>query len=334
MGDRDEVALQYDLFGAPTEIRPRPRIAEPSPLDGRNPYLVTGPACLSFSGGLTSAYMVRKTLDAHNGRLPPDVHILFENTGKERPETLDFISECAVRWGAYVRWLERDPDAETGFREVDYETASRQGEPFAALNESKKYLPNSRARFCTQELKIEVMRGFMRAEGYDRWTNVVGLRRDEAKRVHDMRSQDPDQWDLSFPLYEAGIRKLHIGEFWLTQPFRLALEPWEGNCDLCFLKGLKKRERIMRDRPDLVPWWADQEKARRARFHAHEPGYAATLDRVRHLPMIGDPVEDDDTIPCFCTERRQRSRCTCGKRRGAGHALWCAMVLGPERRAA
>ena len=130
------------------------------------------------------------------------------------------------------------------------------------------------------------------------------------------------------------MRKLHIGEFWLAQPFRLALEPWEGNCDLCFLKGLKKRERIMRDRPDLVPWWADQEKARRARFHAHEPGYAATLDRVRHLPMIGDPVEDDDTIPCFCTERRQRSRCTCGKRRGAGHALWCAMVLGPERRAA
>lgn len=71
-----------------------------------NPYFITGPALISFSGGRTSAYMLKQILDAHGGTLPDDVHACFANTGKEREETLRFVHECATRWEVRVRWIE------------------------------------------------------------------------------------------------------------------------------------------------------------------------------------------------------------------------------------
>ena len=38
-----------------------------------NPYLIKGPALISFSGGRTSGYMLNHILEAHGGRLPDDV---------------------------------------------------------------------------------------------------------------------------------------------------------------------------------------------------------------------------------------------------------------------
>lgn len=71
-----------------------------------SPYLVEAPALISFSGGRTSAFMLRQILDAHGGTLPADVHVVFANTGKERPETLDFVQECSERWKVRIRWVE------------------------------------------------------------------------------------------------------------------------------------------------------------------------------------------------------------------------------------
>lgn len=61
-----------------------------------NPYFITGPALISFSGGRTSGYMLRHILDAHDGTLPDDVVVTFANTGKEREETLRFVHDCAT----------------------------------------------------------------------------------------------------------------------------------------------------------------------------------------------------------------------------------------------
>ena len=73
-------------------------------------YKVDGPALVSFSGGRTSGYMLFRILEAYGGSLPDDMHVVFANTGKERLETLDFVSECAQRWCVEIVWLEyRDP---------------------------------------------------------------------------------------------------------------------------------------------------------------------------------------------------------------------------------
>jgi 3'-phosphoadenosine 5'-phosphosulfate sulfotransferase (PAPS reductase)/FAD synthetase len=269
-----------------------------------NPFRIDGPAVVSFSGGRTSGMMLHHILDAHGGRLPSDVHVVFANTGKEREETLRFVADCAERWDVHVRWLERDGSGDAGgrFREVEFESTSRNGEPFAELIAARKYLPNVVTRFCTEELKIRVLRDFMRAQGYDHWTNIVGLRRDEPHRVSRIRARQ-EHWYVACPLYDARVTEADVMAFWKAQPFDLALFSYEGNCDLCFLKGRTKRERIMRDHPEFVAWWADQERLIGGRFHAHEPGYAKTLDRVKRLPLLPMDLSGvDDTIPCTCTD--------------------------------
>ena len=51
-----------------------------------DPYRVPRPAVISLSGGRTSAYMLRKIVDAYGGRLPSQISVVFANTGMEREE--------------------------------------------------------------------------------------------------------------------------------------------------------------------------------------------------------------------------------------------------------
>lgn len=290
---------------------------------------VSGPACVSFSGGRTSAYMLHLILEAHGGTLPSDVHVLFANTGKERPETLDFVHECEMRWGVQVRWIEyanfapfvefsgfdeEGPRFTAGplthaYREVTYATASRHGEPFEKMIRARSFLPNPVMRICTQELKIRPMKQFAAVElGFDHWTNVIGLRADEPRRVAKTTAQDDQRWDNICPLATAGKTITDVTAFWNVQPFDLDLMSHEGNCDLCFLKGRKKIERIMRARPGLAPWWIDQENVFGAvgdgTFRKDRPSYKRMLQIVQSSPLLPGMgfEEDDDALPCACTD--------------------------------
>lgn len=271
-----------------------------------NPFRVEGPAVISFSGGRTSGLMLRRILDAHGGRLPCDVVVLFANTGKEREETLRFVEDCSAWWGVRIVWAEYRRHAADArhvdrFCEVDFRTASRRGEPFDALIAQREMLPRPAIRFCTEVLKIRVMRDWMLAKGVREWDRIVGLRRDEPRRVASATASGHEKGDTLCPLYDAGITEADVLAFWRAQSFDLALNPWEGNCDLCFLKSQSKRVRVMRDRPDLATWWLDHERGGRE-FRPGEPSYA-TLARVAaqpRLPIFDDPTED--ALPCACTD--------------------------------
>ena len=65
----------------------------------------------------------------------------------ERPETLDFIDTCARAWSIDIVWAELDWTAPHRTRIVEYATASRHGEPYAALFERKGFLPSVTMRF-------------------------------------------------------------------------------------------------------------------------------------------------------------------------------------------
>lgn len=271
-----------------------------------SPFFITGPACISFSGGRTSGYMLRRILDAHDGRLPEDVYVVFANTGKERPETLDFVQECSERWGVRVRWIEWQRELPR-WREVEYATASRNGEPFAALIEWKKYLPNPVQRLCTQHLKIDAMKRFLRESLgiVGDYTTAIGIRHDEPRRwrIIGQDSRNRREWKVA-PLVEAKITEDDVMNFWSRQPFDLSLSQGEGNCDLCFLKATAIKERIIRQRPDLAAWWAAQENPRegtRRLWRANGASYAQMVDRARRqLPLFPDLGESE--VDCACTD--------------------------------
>ena len=264
-----------------------------------DPFFIEGPAMISFSGGRTSAYMLRRILDVG---VQPDVHVLFANTGKERLETLDFIHRIETEWHVPVHWVEYRSRQNGGeWQEVTYDTASRNGEPYAAAIAERSYLPNPVTRYCTTELKVRVMRNWMRAAGYDDadWTNVVGLRADEPRRVANMRARVGKEgaWEIALPLAEAGITVTDIMAFWKTHHFDLQLQPHEGNCDLCFLKGISKKQAIIRDHPELAVWWMQQETQVVGYFRNDQPSYSA-LHAQTALPWD----DDQDALDCFCTD--------------------------------
>lgn len=275
-------------------------------------YHIQGPALISFSGGRTSAYMLHEIVRAHGGTLPSDVMVTFANTGREMPQTLDFVRDCGERFGVDIVWLEyADSDDPQGrWCRKTYETASRNGEPFLALIRRKQYLPNPVTRFCTIELKIHAMKFFAQQEmGWMEWTNVLGLRADEPGRVARSRvNREP--WDNAMPLAVAGVTKRDVQEFWRTRNFDLHLPNINGttplgNCDLCFLKSAATIQGIMRDLPSLADWWIEAEAEARAskpsgaRFRQDRPSYAAMLDAVKRQQVF-DFGNRDELIDCFC----------------------------------
>ncbi len=248
------------------------------------PYFIQGPALISFSGGRTSAYMLFMILRAFGGRLPSDVYVVFANTGKEREETLRFVHEVESRWDVRVWWVERTEDG--GFNIVGYNSASRNGEPFAALIRSKQYTPNAVTRFCTVELKIRVMRDFGRSIGFERWSNIIGLRYDEGMRVMKALARNDEgkeRFTAVMPLSKARVIRRDVEAFWKVQPFDLALKPYEGNCDLCFLKSRAKLEAIIHEQPHIAEWWIEQEKIGKGRFVTERSYTRRWVNAARNL---------------------------------------------------
>lgn len=272
-----------------------------------DPFRIEGPAIINVSGGRTSAYMLRRYLDANGGRLPDDVHAVFQNTGKELEETLAFVNRCAVEWGVNIRWIERCPTSTRGrdirHVEVTYETASRNGEPFDAVILAHGFLPNAVMRFCTQDMKIAPARAFMLAQGYDEWTSAVGLRYDEPSRVHRLRDRDAGEWTVRCPLYDARVSKPDIGAFWRTQPFDLGLRSWESNCAGCMLRSAATLERVERDRPGTLAWWHEWEERIGATFHKGRRYLAIVQSAQRPmLPGLADDPDSGGSLPCNCTD--------------------------------
>ena len=284
-----------------------------------DPYRIDEPAVVYLSGGRTSGYMLYRILEAHEG-LPDHIKVMFANTGKEMPQTLDFVRDIGERWGVDISWVEAKVRAggegenkyvyETVV--VDHATASRDGRPFEELIIAHQYLPNPVAKFCTAELKVRRIKDHINSLGWTEWLQLIGIRADEPRRAVKIHNQNVEGNEAYLPLYEDGITKEDVGRFWQRQNFDLQLSnnngvtDW-GNCDLCYLKGYRKRLSIIIERPDLADWWIRQEAryidsaGRGGMFRVDQPGYAKMLEFATNQGDLFD-FDDDDTIPCMCTD--------------------------------
>jgi 3'-phosphoadenosine 5'-phosphosulfate sulfotransferase (PAPS reductase)/FAD synthetase len=282
-----------------------------------DPFKIDSPTCISFSGGRTSAYMLWRVLQS-NGGLPAEAVVCFANTGKEVEETLKFVAECERRWSVPINWIEYrgKVDDEKKFALVNYETASRHGEPFEQLILDRKYLPNPFARFCTSEMKVRVMHRYLKTLGFEEWDSMLGIRADEPRRVAKIRARPSDETPnetKTMPLAEAGVGVQDVLGFWRKQDFDLELLSVQGNtmwgnCDLCYLKSAGKLQSLIQQQPERAVWWAKQEqvvtslgkfKGDGARFHSQRPSYEAMRQfALRQGDWVGN--NQDESIDCFC----------------------------------
>lgn len=278
-----------------------------------DPFRINEPTVISFSGGRTSAYMLHKILQSNNG-LPDEAIVCFANTGKEDEATLVFVKECQDRWNVPIHWLEFkwSEEGKDRWKEVSFETASRNGEPFEELIRSRNYLPNPVSRFCTVELKVRVMHRYLKANGWTEWTSMLGIRADEPRRLAKIGNQDYGKHEEKFaPLGISGISAKNVGKFWEESEFDLGLPnmngvTMHGNCDLCFLKGATQIFSLIQEKPSRAEWWAKMEalalalasKPDGARFRKDRPGYAEML-RFSREQFDMFPA-DNETIACFC----------------------------------
>lgn len=286
-----------------------------------DPFRIDGPTCVKFSGGRTSAYLLHRLLSAHVGTLPADVLVVFNNTGKEEEATLRFIRECSARWAVPITWLEYAGDHD--FKVVDFETASRSGEPFEAVIARRMQspdagLPNRVARYCSSEMKTRTTHRYLRSIGWTEWDSMVGIRADEPARVHTIRNnRHPETVDetVRIPLADLGVSAEDVGRFWASNGWDLELpniggKTMHGNCDLCFLKPSAQVMSLIAEKPQRAVWWAAQEekaldRGTAARFRNDRPSYAQMLafteaqaDAFGHAAAMAD-----DGIECIgCTD--------------------------------
>lgn len=264
---------------------------------------------VSFSGGRSSAMMLH--ILKENYPLE-DIIITFANTGKEREETLDFVHEIETKWNLSIVWLEAVFEPYTkgsgktmrdciSYKIVNYETASRKGEPFSALIKFLKYVPNRVKRICTNYLKVWVIEKYMIDNFGEEYETALGIRYDEPKRIRKHK-------DKLLPLNDFKIMNKDVRLFWKAQDFDLELKDYEGNCDLCFLKGINKRRTILKENPHLADWWINEEEKAKQTFHPHMP-VRKILNRSKgvNFKMYKDFFESNftqqelfDDISCFC----------------------------------
>lgn len=276
-----------------------------------DPFQILEPTCISFSGGRTSAYMLWRVLQSNGGKLPEDAIVCFANTGKEDEATLKFVHDCEVNWNVKIHWLEycyHETPAQR-FKVVDYETASRDGQPFFELidQNGSPYLPNPVARICTAKLKIKVIHHYLKSIGWehDESSDWVGIRADEQRRASKIdRGRTP--------LVVAGITKEDVGAFWRSQPFDLGLPnmngvTMHGNCDLCFLKPAHQVLSLIQEKPERALWWMKMEAHASssnktygdgAKFRKDRPSYKEMYKFAQNQTDMFD--KDEEAIACFC----------------------------------
>ncbi len=178
------------------------------------------PILVTFSGGRSSAFMAVfvKNYYPNHEKL-----FVFANTGKEREETLIFVDKCDKEFDLNLVWLEADVNEEKGkgtnYKIVDFETASRNGEPFESV--IKKYgLPSKLYRHCTRELKEVPIHKYAKEILRKDYLTAVGIRADEKHRLKNNEN-------IIYPLSELNVDELFIRNWWKKQNFDLELKDYE-----------------------------------------------------------------------------------------------------------
>lgn len=180
---------------------------------------------LGLSGGKDSA-----ALAIYLRNRVPEMEYVFTDTGKELPETYEYIDKLEAFLGKPVARLNAD-------RDFDHWLEIYNG-----------YLPSSRMRWCTRQLKL---RPFEQHVGDDPVISYVGIRADEDREGY--VSTKPNIRAV-FPFREDGIRKEDV--FRILEESGVGIPSYyewrsRSGCYFCFFQRKAEWAGLLERHPDL-----------------------------------------------------------------------------------
>lgn len=209
------------------------------------------------SAGYTSVMMAIKMKEWY-----PNCNIVnvFLNTGKEDIRSLEFMNECDKYYNLNLVWLESviysEKNSGSSYKVTSYSNLDTSGKIFE--QGIKKYgIPNRTNKWCNRELKLVPLEKYANdLFGKNNWSLALGIRTDEIDRISEKYKTN----NIFYPPFENKIDSRERNKFWSTEPIKLNLKAYEGNCDLCFEKSKRKRMTIAVENPKKLIWWNEMEE--------------------------------------------------------------------------
>lgn len=151
-------------------------------------------------------------------------------------------------------------------KEIDFETASRNGKPFTdvflykcairIMKGEGLLLPNIGQRWCTGDMKEKVLHRYLKNRGIKTYSKYMGMRADETIRVDKIFRKNDTQrmveWDC--PMFWEKVDKKEVLEAWKNQSIDLGYDArtecntfrdFLGNCVFCHMKAKLKKQYLI-----------------------------------------------------------------------------------------
>ena len=199
---------------------------------------------LGLSGGKDSSALAVYMRDK-----VPEMEYFFSDTGKELPETYEFLDRLEVFLGKPIARLNMDSD-DSKNRDFDHWLTLYGG-----------LLPSSQVRWCTVNLKI---RPFEEYVGKDKAYNYIAIRAEEDRvgykplKTPSLRNIEP-----KYPFKEDGITKEDV--YRILEESGLGLPDYynwrtRSGCYFCFFQRKSEWVGLLEQHPDLFELAKDYEK--------------------------------------------------------------------------
>lgn len=222
---------------------------------------------LGLSGGKDSSALAVYMRDR-----VPEMEYFFSDTGKELPETYEFLDRLEVFLGKPIVRLNMDPDPNTN-RDFDHWLTLYGG-----------LLPSSQVRWCTVNLKIKPFEDYV---GEDSAYNYVAIRADEDRvgykplKTPSLRNIEP-----RYPFKEDGITKEDV--YRILEESGVGLPDYyqwrtRSGCYFCFFQRKSEWVGLLEQHPDLFELAKEYEK-----FNP-ETGERFTWSQGESLEELSDP---------------------------------------------
>lgn len=258
---------------------------------------------LGISGGKDSSALAVYLRDR-----VPGMEYVFCDTGKELPETYDFINRLEVFLGKHIVRLPKELDDYSEKYDFDHWLRIYGG-----------MLPSENVRWCTKNLKLKPFEKYI---GDDRAINYVGIRADEYYR--DGYISTKENIETTFPFVKDGITKNDVVQ--ILEEAGIGLPKYyewrsRSGCFFCFFQRKDEWVRLKERHPNRYEEAKSYEKNGfkwRQDMGLEELEKPETMSEIRqnlanrgrkgkkicpNAPLVdildGERDDEDDRISCF-----------------------------------